>query len=447
MVGKQFNKVFSVDVLSFLVSSSVLMMDIVFANKFYGYEAAAACSFSMPAITVAFAISTMAATGTQVCCGRLLSRHRKTKACEFFNVSLCCFFVFAISATLICVLFALFISNLLGAEVGTNAFDYTNEILIGISIGFPAVIILQICVPMLQIDGDKKRVLIVASALLVANFAFIFLSINVFYGGLFGIGLSTSLSFYVACFFALIHFLKKNAIVKINFTKYINHIFMKLKDIVKAGFPYIIANISNAIMILYLNNFLLVISGLDAVSTFGILTPVMVFSFCFGTSLGTTTLLMSNIFNMQKNLYMLKDLLKAFLTRAFIVNAVVTAVLLFFNYGITKFFVNTQESIFNDVCSAIIFFAISLIPYAINICFRNLMQGTGNLFMSQCVCVVQNLISPIIASFISYWLFGYENFWVFFILYEIFTLFIILLIAWVKAKGKVFDWQTYLFLN
>ena len=32
-------------------------------------------------------------------------------------------------------------------------------------------------------------------------------------------------------------------------------------------------------------------------------------------------------------------------------------------------------------------------------------------------------------------------------MYEVFTLFIILLIAWVKAKGKVFDWKTYLFLN
>lgn len=410
MVGKQFNKVFSVDVLSFLVSSSVLMVDIVFANKFYGFEAAAACSFSMPAITVAFAISTMAATGTQVCCGKLLSRHKKTAACEFFNVSLCSFFIFASFLTLICVLFTPFISNLLGADDGTDAFNYTNEILIGISLGFPASTILQICIPMLQIDGDKKRVLIVASALVVANFSFIFISIKVFHGGLFGIGFSTSLSFYVACFFALIHFVKKNASIKINFVKYLNGVLIKLKDIVKCGFPYIIANISNAIMILYLNNFLLIISGLDAVSTFGILTPVMVFSFCFGTSLGTTTLLMSNILNTQKNLYMLKDLLATFLARSIVINAVVMAVLLFFNYDIAKFFVNPQESIFSDVCFSIIFFSISLIPYAINICFRNLMQGTGNLFISQIVCVIQNLISPIVASLISYLLFGYENF-------------------------------------
>lgn len=410
MVSKQFNKVFSVDLISFLVSSSVILVDVVFANKFYGSDAAAACSFSMPIITIAFALTSMAATGTQVCCGKYISRQKNLKANEYFNVSFVCFFIFSIIFAICGVVFAPAITSLMGAEVGTDSYNYTTQIISSLSVGYPATAFVQICTPLLQIDNDKKRVLLTASILCISNIVFVLCSINIFNFGLYGIGLATSLSFYVAAFVAVLHFFANKAVLRFKPSKYFKKAVLKVKDIVAAGFPYIIANICNALLIMFLNYYLQEIYGLEAVSTLGILSPIMVFSFCFGTSLGTTTLLMSNIFNAQRNIYLLRDLLKTFVFKAILVNVVVMVLLLIFNYAITDFFTDPGELIFEDVCMAIMFFAISLVPYAVNVCFRNLMQGTGNLILSQVTCVVQNLLAPVLSALLVGSVFGYEYF-------------------------------------
>lgn len=410
MVSKQFNKVFFVDLVSFIVSSSVIFIDVIFANKFYGSDAAAACSFSMPIITIAFALTSMASTGTQVCCGRFLSKQNKFIANEYFNVSFICFLLFSIIFAICGVCFAPNIASIMGAEEGTNAFIYTTQIISSLSVGYPATAFVQICAPLLQIDNDKKRVLFTAAVLTISNIIFIVCSIRFFDFGLYGIGIATSLSFYIAAFVAITRFFTKKASLRFSPGKYFKNPLPKVKKIVFAGFPYIIANIANALLIMFLNYYLQKISGLEAVSTFGILSPIMVVSFCFGTSLGTTTLLMSNIFNAQRNIKLLRDLLKTFMVKAIIVNVFVMAILLIFNRSFAGFFVNEYNDVFNDVAMAIIFFSISLPPYAVNICFRNLMQGTGNLVLSQITCVVQNLLAPVVSAVLVGSLFGYDYF-------------------------------------
>ena len=271
----------------------------------------------------------------------------------------------------------------MGAKASSESFNMAASFISSLSIGLPAIMISQVTLPVLQIDNDRKRAIVAALSLGITNIVLVIISVSFTNLGMFGIGLSTSISFYISLIISLFHFKKKEKIFKIQIIKKRLPEKFYIKQILFQGLPYAVANFCNALFILYMNYLLLNINNEDAVAAFTIINALTLVCISIGTCLGSTTLLTANFLYGEKNKEMLIDLIKTFLVKSFFYNIFVIVLINLFCENIVLLFTDSNNEIFNTIVYALRLYSISLVFYSICSCFRNLIQGSGNLLLKE----------------------------------------------------------------
>ena len=107
------------------------------------------------------------------------------------------------------------ICTLLGAGEQTpdnDVFVLTKDYLRGFIIGAPAFIAAQIMVPYMQMSGSRIRLVAAVAAMTVGDIVFDILNVTTFKMGTFGMGLASSISYYIAFCIGIAYFFKKDCI-------------------------------------------------------------------------------------------------------------------------------------------------------------------------------------------------------------------------------------------
>lgn len=377
-----------------MVSSIAILgntIDGVIVARLLGTDAIAACGLLNPFIIVAAAISDIIASGTQVVCSKSIGADEKEAANRQLGVAFC--FALLISGGIAALGF-IYLHQLcvfLGANPGTQLlFDteaYARGLLPSLISATSIALLMFTCVS----NGDMKRCRIAGAGIVVLNIVFSIASAVIFDAGLFGIGLSTSLSSYLVLFYLLGHFRDKSASLRPSFSG------LSVADfgqIVAIGSPRATYKACTFLLILLFNNILLDFCGQDHVVAYSVVRTIYGIASFATAALYYCTSLITSTFYGEENRRALYDTVRAFTHLSLIMGIAGFLFTAIFGRYLALLFLDAGTVAYEITVQGLVIISVSLPLCAITACFQNYFIGTGH----QCWGVVLNIITILVLT-------------------------------------------------
>ena len=238
LIARLFKDTLIIFLLSMFVSTIGYLIDGVITGSFLGTEAIAAFGLTMPYQKFVTIFPSIIVVGMQVMCSKFLGRGELREANGIFSLAVTTALAIMIFLTGATILFTEQIAELFGAgenlgQVRSLTLDYLKAY----SLSLPALAAVTIFTPIMQLDNDRRRAVISAAVLALCDIAGDLINVFVLDGGLWGMGIATTISYWIAAGFLLVHFFKLDS----NFTFLPEAASLKnLRQIILIGLPVIL---------------------------------------------------------------------------------------------------------------------------------------------------------------------------------------------------------------
>lgn len=291
-----------------LAGGVTAIIDGILAGGFLGESALAASGLGSPYYSVASIISGILMTGSTNLCTNAIGKGDREGLNGAFSLTL-------LLSVLLSGLLAVFgfamsdqFATLFGAGGATKeVFAETSGYLRGLFVGAPGFIIYVVLIPMLQLDGDSVRPSIASFARIIADVIGDLLNIFVFHGGMFGMGLTSSISHYIALVIIASHFLKKGSLFRFSFG--VIRIKMAL-HLLTDGLPRALCMLSRGILPIVLNMLLLRLVGDPGVTALSAMTNSSFIVGALGWGIGGAMLILGGMMYGEQDVGGFKDVWK-----------------------------------------------------------------------------------------------------------------------------------------
>ena len=331
--GQIISRLFKKSVISIIAAAIATMVGIVIdgivIGRFLGPDSMAAYGLVTPVINLATAFSGILATGAQIICAQHLGAGNAQKARRAF--SMCMIITVAVSVIMVSVMliFRNDIAVLLGAHGNSShLLSQTSDYLLGIVFSFPCVLFLFEFNSLMRLDGDANRVIVAVIVMTVLDIAGDLVNALVIHGGMLGMGITTSISYFAALVIMLLHFTKKDIIFKFSFKGL--HI-KDLGEIFATGSSSAIGSASSMLRNTVLNQIMVAtLLSSTSVAALGIVNTV--FNFTSSTMLGVamTTAMIAGMILGEQDRTAAEALIKITVKTSLVVGGVLTLLLLIF---------------------------------------------------------------------------------------------------------------------
>ena len=215
MVGKIYRNIIfiqlSISILSLLGSN----IDNIIVGKFMSAEALAACGLVLPVVQMAGVLSGVITTGIKTVCSRSIGAGKRQKANDEIS-SAAVFSIIVFSAG--CILGYVFIDNIASGLAGSNDSDlffYVRDYMLGYLLVIPSLGVLSLFIYILQMNNQAAYCTGAAIAFIVFNVGLDVLAVHLKLG-LLGIGLSTSISYFVMIGILITGYFRVNTTLRIS---------------------------------------------------------------------------------------------------------------------------------------------------------------------------------------------------------------------------------------
>ncbi len=423
-------------ILSAMTVTLCMLIDSIMIGRFLGLDCMSAYGYSTPVLLVFAAVGSMISAGIQVMCGRTMGIGDKegTNAC--YTVSIVLTAAFALVGMAAVLTFTNPLCTLLGAGENTPdnvVFGLTKDYLRGFIIGAPAFMAAQIMVPYMQMSGSRTRLVAAVIAMTIGDVALDVLNVFVFKWGTFGMGLASSLSYYIAFVIGVGYFFKKSCIFKLR-PKLIKA--PTCLQLLKDGIPTLINQVSLVLLILLLNQLLTNLDGSRAVAAYSVISTVGNICYSFSSGIASVALTLSSIFHADEDKQSLLELVKVMLFYSIAICAVVTLVIILASKPLVMLFIQDLSAV-SMAKLGLKLFVLSLVPCSLNTTLKNYYQGIGRVKLSMSISVMQNFALTILSAFIISRFLGVTGVWLGFVSGESLTFIIICVFICMKQKDRL----------
>ena len=199
MIRKLVRQMLAAQILSAWTVSLCLLIDNIMIGHFLGERALTAYGLANPVLLVMGAVGSMLCAGAQVACSKSLGRGDREETDIGYSSTVAAGELFSLIFMLVMLLLQAPAARLLGAKEPMLLND-TSRYIAGFSIGAPASVGALMLVPFMQMAGRSGLLIIAVLGMTAADVLFDLLNVFVFHGGMFGMGLASALSYYVAVF-------------------------------------------------------------------------------------------------------------------------------------------------------------------------------------------------------------------------------------------------------
>lgn len=449
--GKIINKLFRSSVISIIASAIAAMLGIVIdgiiIGRFLGPDSMAAYGLVTPVVNMATIFSGVLATGAQVICAQRLGAGDAKSARKAF--SMCMVITVVISAILMSgiIIFRGDIAVFLGAR-GKSAYllPYASDYLLGMVFSLPSVIFLFEFNALMRLDGDANRVIVAVAVMTVLDVGGDLLNVLVIHGGMFGMGMATTVSYFIALVIMLLHFAKKDIIFKFSFK---GLQIKDLRDILMTGSSSAVGSASAMLRNTVLNRILVAtaLSG-TAVGAFGILNTVYNFTSSTLIGVGLTASMIAGMILGEQDRTAAQHLVKITAKTALLIGAGLGVVIFAFADVIASVFGNQDGAEMVQLAArGLRFYSVSMILYGVNNAFVNYTQGMRRMGLSNTFCFLQNFVFIVIPALGLSGILETDAVWLSFIFAEALTFLSIYILAAVLKRGVPFRAKDFLFLK
>ena len=316
---------------------------------------------------------------------------------------------------------------------GNTVFEPTREYVKGFIIGAPAFLAAQVMVPYMQLSGNRTRLVVAVAAMIVADVTFDLLNVFVLRGGMFGMGLASSLSYYIALIIGALYFFRKNCMFRFRPRTLRKRTFLNL---LQYGMPVVVNQVCVVLQAYLLNQILLNVSGNLGVAAFSVISTMGNTCYCFGTGVAAVALMLSSIFYAEEDRSSLRELVRVMTRYDVILALCVTALVVAFGGAISGLFLGSDPAARALTARGLRLFSLCLVPSALNSTLKNYYQGTNRSGLTQLTSLLQNLTMSVLSAFILSRFLGVTGVWLSFLCGETATLLILSAIVW-KRGGRI----------
>ena len=435
MIKKLFNQMLLTQVLSSMTVTLCMLIDSIMIGRFLGVDSMSAYGLATPLLLVFAALGAMISAGVQVYCGKTIGRGdlEGTDAC--YSVSVFLTALIAVVGVVLVIVLLRPLTTLLGAgKSGPNnvVFGLTKDYIIGFILGAPAFLGAQIMVPYMQLGGCRTRLVIAVLAMTVTDVVLDILNVFVFHGGTLGMGLASSISYYVAFFIGLGYFFRKDCLF------HFRRLLIKMdvvRELIRNGLPSIINQVSLVLLIFLVNQILLRVSGTLGVAAYSVMSTIGNLFYCVGAGIGSVALPLSALFYADRDRTSIYEVVRIMCRTSLMLTIPLVAAVIIAAKPLVSLFLGANTEAKDLAVVGLRLLILNMVPSALNSSFKNYYLGITRITLSELVSILQNFAMPALCALVLSRLFGTNGVWLCFLCGESLTFLLISLMVW-RRNGR-----------
>ena len=442
MIRKLTKQMLLAQVLSVLTTSLCMLVDSIVIGRFLGVRAMAAYGLSSPILLIIGGIGTILSAGVQVSCSKSIGKGLIEEA----NVGYSSAVGSSLFISLFFLLFVFAFQNLIptwmGAGTSGQLFDSTRGYLLGFSIGAPACVTALVLIPFLQMAGQMGLLICAVVAMTVTDIALDLLNAMVLHWDLFGMGLASAISYYVALLVAIWYFFSKKGIFKFRFR---NVRLSKVAELVKSAIPSVFNIGTGVILVFVINKILLGLNGSLAVAAYSVMTTIGNASNCISTGVYGVSLTLTGVLYQEEDKTGLKVMLKTLMPRCVFMGIAVGVFLATCAPALVDLFLTDKTGLSRQMAiTGLRIYALGLVPCCINNAFKGYLQGSDRIRAIVNYSTAEGLLVPALFAFGLSFPYGTTGVWFYFLAGEVISLLGFSILKWKRAHRIALNMDVYL---
>ena len=419
MIRKIVRQLLLAQTLSTLTVSVCLIVDNIMIGNYLGVDAIAAYGLANPILLVIGAVSSMLTNGVQVVCSRSLGMGSQKETDKGYSSALMLSTWVSLMLLALILVFRNPLTAALGAGSSEVLYNDTRNYLVGFGLGMPATIIGMILIPFLQMAGKTTLLIISVLAMTVGDIAFDFLNVCVFHGGMLGMGLASSLSYYLGIGILLFYFCSKKC--TFHFSRSLVS-SQKIREILWGGIPCAVSLASNVAFVLCVNYLLMYIGGSNAVAAFSVVCTAKYAFNCISTGSGGVALTLSGIFYHEGDHAGLREVLELLFRAACFLGLGICALMLLFAPQCVRLFIPESGSAQTMAVTGVRLYALGPLFCCIRNALQNTYQSLERIRLTNVISVCSSFFLPVLCALAFSCVLGINGVWMNFILGELLCL-------------------------
>ncbi len=397
MLKRLMHQMLAAQIMSALTVSLCLLIDNIMIGQFLGESGLAAYSLSNPVLLLIGAVGTMLSSGVQVVCSRSLGRGSQEETNVGYSSAIAVAGVFSACFLALSLLLCVPLARALGAKDGALLQDTAGYIR-GFVIGAPATMGALILVPFLQMAGESSLLIAAVLGMTAADIGLDLLNALVFHGGMFGMGLASSLSYYVAMTIAAFYFLSKKCIFRFSLRRVKME---KVRELVRDGVPSLFGMASTVLLILAVNRILMASGHAEpALAAFTVISTLGNSANCVSTGVGGVSLTLSGILYNEEDRQGIREMLALIVRRGMLLGAAVSALCLIFAPALVSLFIPDPGESREMAILGLRLFSLGLTFCCVNSTLKNFCQGVGRVRAIEIISLLEGAVLPVLAAFV-----------------------------------------------
>lgn len=317
------------------------IIDLFFVSRFIGIDGVTVLGYMSPLIMFFELLGSAVANGARNKVSHLIGAGKLDDANRVFSDSLIMGGGLSILMTVLSFAFCSGVAFILGARDPGIA-DMTTQYIMGYLIGFPFYTLTRVITPFLQIEGQYNRVNTTSVMTTVIDVIADALVVFVIHGGMFEIGLATSIGYIIPFFVSAAYYVgkKSRSVFKLRFKGFSPKLCMEM---LRLGAPMGVIKGSISISGLVINNLLTSFNMPFLVAANGVFSQITVFVRAAWYAPADTLMAFAGIFAGEEDSRSIKQVQRISLLHSLIMTTVVTVILFMFSDSIVTFFLHSDE--------------------------------------------------------------------------------------------------------
>lgn len=375
------------------------IIDGVVTSRFLGTDAYSAISLLVPLTNIILLMASFISIGGQILCAQKIGAGEREEAAAIFTFSSLFGIVVALLFVAACLLAPGTLFRICGVSLKERPelYTYMLRYLRGYLPGIPAVIMVQVLSPFLVIDNGKKLVSLSAFVLCAADIVGDLVNALLVHGGVFGMGLATTIALWLQLLILISHFIRKSSYFLFTMKSFR---FSHLTEIVKGGSLAFVRKLATIMRDIIVNRINLAVAvSTAAIAAKGVQNDLNQLMFCLGLGIGKALLSITAMYYGAKDRNGLKRLFACAMKTSVILAGICGAVLFLAAPFIARIYTNNPEVISLAVFS-IRCMAAGLILDTVAVAYQDYLQGIHSIKMVNFLCFSERLFIPVLVALV-----------------------------------------------
>lgn len=418
IITRLFFRLLPVQIILVAIGSINSIIDGMIAGKLIGAVALSVIGLYMPMLKLTDTVNAVIVGGSQIMCGQFLGKGELNKTSKVFSLDIVVTVIFSLLVSLLTLVIPAPIGKVLGAN--SETLSGITEYLRAMSFGITGTMLASQLSVFLQLEQQEKRTYIGIGAMAVSNIALNVLFVKALGMGIFGLGLSTSISSWLFCIIQATYYFTGKAAIRFSL-KGLD--FSYLKEMIRIGIPGAVVQLCLTVRGLALNTMIVRFAGNNALSAFSAVGTFGSVYYAATAGVASATRLLVSVYYGEEDRAGLVLIMKTALYKGIALVSAVAALSIALAVPFTSiFYTDASSEVYRLTLQYFRIFPLSMPFSAFCVIFNNYYQCTDHIKMVNVLSVMDGAAGVVMSALMLAPFIGAMGIWLSQVLNGVYTL-------------------------